>query len=97
MISVARVRRVAASLTLAFFGLFLTAAPAAATSSLTWVSVGNDGPDPVLVAVTQGVGFTVNVTHGCETAPPEGISFAVCLPGGGYLLFTSTLSAPATD
>jgi hypothetical protein len=102
-----RVRRGAVALVAAFLGLFLTAGPAAAltpwptstTGSTVWVGISNgEGADPILVKVTQGPSeLAVNLTSGCGTAPPVGVTFAVCLPGGGYMAFSSNLTAPPVD
>lgn len=86
----ARVRRGAIALVAAFLGLFLTAGPAAA-APLVWVGVANSGPDPVLVTVIQGPGVNVNIKTGCGTSPPQGATFAVCLPGPGVLAFAVSL------
>ena len=91
----ARVRRGAIALVAAFMGLFLSAAPASAASN-TWVGVGNGGPDPLLVSVTAGPGLTVNLRSGCGDTPPLGVTFAVCLPGGAFLAFSTDLTS-ATD
>jgi hypothetical protein len=107
--SVARVRRVAASLVLAFCGVLMTAGPAAANGvspwptttgegSTVWVGINNGGPGPLLIKVSQTVSeLNVNLTSGCGTAPPEGVLFAICLPSGAYTAFTSVLSPPAPE
>lgn len=81
----ARVRRVAAALAMVFAGLCLTASPAAARVR---VGIENTGSDPVTVTAMGGPAITVNVTAGCDEAPSEDVTLAICLPSGGYLVFS---------
>jgi ABC-type amino acid transport substrate-binding protein len=80
----ARARRVAAALATVFLGLVMTAGPAAAKVR---VGIENTGSDPVTVTASGGPAITVNVTSGCREVPPEDVTLAVCLPGGGFLVF----------
>jgi hypothetical protein len=100
---VARVRRGAVALAAASVGLSLAASPAAAqpwvptptpadAGSAVWVGISNGGPDPVQVEAVAGTQFVVSVTSGCTMTPPMDVQFAVCLPGGGYLGFASSLA-----
>jgi hypothetical protein len=103
-----RVRRGAVALVAAFLGLFLTAGPAAAATpwptttsgdgSTVVVGISNGGAGPLLVKVSQSVSeFNVNLTSGCGTAPPQGVTFAVCLPAEAYMAFSAFLASPAAD
>lgn len=101
-----RARRGAVALAAALLGLTLTAGPAAAnntiptpttTGSTVWVGVNNGGPGNILVAVTQSSYLNVNITSGCGEAPPTGVTFSVCLPGGGFLAFSTSLPPISVD
>lgn len=86
----ARVRRLAAALAMVGLGLFVTASPAAAKVR---VGIENGGSDPVTVTVAGGPAIAVHVSSGCEEAPAEDVVLAVCLPGGGFLVFSVNPSA----
>lgn len=87
-----RARRVAAAFATVFVGLLLTAAPA---SAKVRVGIENGGTDPLTVTVAGGAGITVHVASGCDEVPGEDVVLAVCLPGGGFLVFTLDPAATA--
>lgn len=78
-----RARRVSVALATVILGLLMTAAPA---SAKVRVGIENNGSEPVTVTV-GGPAITVNVTSGCDRVPSEDVTLAVCLPGGGFLVF----------
>ena len=79
-----RVRQAIAAAGITAAALGFAASPASAAP--VWVGVVNSGSVPVLVEV-HPPGLSFSVTTGCGVAPPENVTFAVCLPGGAVLAF----------